>query len=221
MAPDQRKSSSNRSRYRIRQSSWRGAFVIGVLYRVWPEMGDEAERPNMRFVFVPKSKSTMSVSHVLPRVILTLLVLSWLPDDARLKSIFHLPRNNARQTALSLAKRHHLRETNLHARRARRATSGSASASLMMVLLLPGDTGGIVASLKTCFAFDGQMSVRICSDNSGGRRERISNGNCYVLALLIRRIMYEPIPVMALISIKHASSSISSPSSPSNGGSSE
>ena len=94
----------------------------------------------------------------------------------------------------------------------------------MMVLLLPGDTGGIVASLKTCFAFVGQMRVRICSDNSGGRRERISNGNCYVLArmtLSLRRIMYEPIPVMALISIKHASSSISSPSSPSNGGNSE
>lgn len=95
---------------------------------------------------------------------------------------------------------------------------------MVLLLLLPGDTGGIVASLKTCFAFDGQMSVRICSDNSGGRRERISNGNCYVLTcmtLAIRRIMYEPIPVMALISIKHASSSINSPSSPSNGGSSE
>ena len=94
---------------------------------------------------------------------------------------------------------------------------------LMMVLLLPGDTRGIVASLKMCFAFVGQMSVMICSDNSGGRRERISNGNCYVLAhrTLPIRIMYEPIPVMALISIKHASSSISSPSSPSNGGSSE
>ena len=92
-----------------------------------------------------------------------------------------------------------------------------------MVLLLPGDTGEIVASLKTCFAFDGHMSVRICSDSSGGRRERISNGNCYVLACMplpIRR-RDEPIPVMALISIKHASSSISSPSSPSNGGSSE
>ena len=117
-----------------------------------------------------------------------------------------------------------MRETNLHARRARRATCGSASASLMMVLLLPGDTGGIVASLKTCLAFDGQMSVRICSDISGGRRERMSNGNCYVLACIgftHKKIMYEPIPVMALISIKHASSSISSPSSPSNGGSSE
>lgn len=82
-----------------------------------------------------------------------------------------------------------MRETNLHARRARRATCGSESASLM-VLLLPGDTGGIVTSLKTCFVFVGQMSVRICSDNSGGRRERISNGNCYVLAgmtLSIRR----------------------------------
>ena len=68
-----------------------------------------------------------------------------------------------------------MRETNLHARRARSATCGSALASLMMVLLLPGDTGGIVTSLKTCFAFVGQMRVRICSDNSGGRRERISN----------------------------------------------
>ena len=93
-----------------------------------------------------------------------------------------------------------------------------------MVLLLPGDTGGIVELLERCFAFDGQRSMRTCRDSSGGRRERISNGNCYVLAcmaLSIRRIKYEPIPVMGLISMKHASSSISSPSSPSNGSSSE
>ena len=86
-----------------------------------------------------------------------------------------------------------MRETNLHARRARRATCGSVSASLMMVLLRPGDTWRIVASLKTFFGLDGPRSVRMCRDSSGGRRERMSSGDCYVLVsmtLSMRRVMY-------------------------------
>ena len=93
-----------------------------------------------------------------------------------------------------------------------------------MVLLLPGEAGRVVASLEVCFAFGGQRSVRICRDNSSGRRERISNGVYYAsvyTTLSMRTRIYEPILVTVLISMKHASSSISSPSSPSNGGSSE